>query len=262
MMRSLDIAATGVNAQQTKVDVISQNLANINTTGYKAQRPEFQDLLYQNLRRMGTNSSDNGTIVPTGIQLGLGVKTGAIYRNMGTGTLQSTEGSLDLAVQGKGFFQVTLPSGEVAYTRSGIFQLSATGEIVTAEGFPVVPSITIPQNAASISIDKSGEVLVKLDGQINEQNVGQIQMANFLNEAGLESTGNNLYLETAASGSPVTGVPGSEGYGTVLQGFLEGSNVNAVTELTDLIAAQRAYEMNTKTIEKSDQMLQNLNQSV
>lgn len=261
-MRSLDIAATGVLAQQLFVDVISQNLANLNTTGYKLQRPEFQDLLYQNLRRVGTNSSDTGTIVPTGIQLGLGVKTGAIYRNVKTGPLQSTEGTLDLAIEGKGYFQVTLPSGETAYTRSGTFQLSATGEIVTADGFTLNPSITIPQGATSLTINKSGEVFIKLDGQVDPQNVGQIQIATFLNEPGLQATGDNLLLETPASGTPIQGSAGSEGFGNILQGFLESSNVDPVTEITNLIRAQRAYEMNTKVITKSDEMLQALSQSV
>ncbi len=260
-VRSLDIAATGMQAQQMYVDVTSQNLANINTTAYKLQRPEFQDLLYQNLRRMGTNSSDAGTIVPTGIQVGLGVRTGAIYRNNNQGPLQNTENSLDLAVQGKGFFQIQLPTGETAYSRSGTFQLSPNGEIVTADGYLLTPSITIPQNAISISISKTGEVSVKLDGQVEEQVLGQIQLVNFLNEAGLEATGNNLYLETAASGAPVQGNAGSEGFGSIQQGFLESSNVNPITEITNLIRAQRAYEMNTRIISKTDEMLQALTQT-
>lgn len=260
-MRSLDIAATGVLAQQTFVDVISQNLANINTTGFKQERPEFQDLLYQNLRRVGTNSSDSGTIVPTGIQLGLGVKTGSIYRNMKTGPLQATEGSLDLAVQGKGFFQIQLPSGEAAYTRSGTFQLSDTGEIVTADGFTVLPSVTVPANAQEISINKSGEVFAKIDGQVDPQSLGQIQIATFLNEPGLEATGDNLYLETPASGAATVGTPGTDSVGNILQGYLESSNVDPVKEITNLIRAQRAYEFNTKVISKSDEMLQALVQS-
>ena len=260
-MRSLDVAASGLQTQQLFVDVISQNLANIYTTGYKLQRPEFQDLLYQNLRRVGTNSSDTGTIVPTGIQVGLGVKTGAIYRNTQQGPLQSTEGTLDLAIQGKGYFQVTLPSGEVAYTRNGTFQLSPDGEIVTADGFIVNPAVTIPQGATSISINASGEVLAKLDGQSTPQNVGQLQLANFLNEPGLDAIGGNLYLESEASGSPILGLASSTGFGGIEQGFLESSNVNPVSEITNLIRAQRAYEMNTKLITKSDEMLQALNQA-
>lgn len=261
-MRSLDIASTGVLAQQMYVDVISQNLANINTTSFKRERPEFQDLLYQTLRRVGVNSTDSGTIVPTGIQLGLGVKTAAIYRNMQQGPLQQTENPLDVAIQGKGFFQIELPNGTIAYTRSGTFQLSAEGNIVTADGFNVSPTITIPQNTVSVSIEKTGEVFAKLDGQTDPQNIGQLQLANFLNEAGLEATGNNQYLETPASGAPIVGNPGEDGYGSIQQGYLEASNVDPVTEITNLIRAQRAYEMNTRVISKSDEMLQALTQSV
>ncbi len=261
-MRSLDIASTGVLAQQLFVDVISQNLANLNTTGYKLQRPEFQDLLYQSLRRVGTNSSDSGTIVPTGIELGLGVKTGAIYRNTRSGPLQNTEGSLDLAIEGKGFFQVQLPTGETAYTRDGTFQLSQDGELVTADGFTVLPAISIPQDAISISINNSGEISVQIDGQVDPQIVGQMQVATFLNEAGMRATGNNLLLETPASGSPVLGNPAAAGFGAIRQGFLENSNVDPVGEITNLIRAQRAYEFNTKVITKSDEMLQALTQSV
>jgi flagellar basal-body rod protein FlgG len=261
-MRSLDIAATGMLAQQLYVDVISQNLANINTTGYKEQRPEFQDLLYQNDKRVGANSSDTGTIVPTGIQIGLGVKTGAIYRTHTQGTMQNTQNSLDLAIQGKGFFQITRPSGDIAYTRSGVLQLSADGELVTADGFPIEPAITVPQNATEISINESGEVFATIPGQVDAQNLGQLQVATFVNEAGLQSIGSNSYLETTASGSPITGNPGTDQFGTVLQGFLENSNVDPVSELTNLIKAQRVYEMISKAITKSDDMLQSLTQSV
>jgi len=261
-MRALDIAATGMQAQQLYVDVTSQNLANINTTAYKLQRPEFQDLLYQNDKRVGTNSADSGTIVPTGIQIGLGVKTGAIYRNTNQGTLQNTTNSLDIAIQGKGFLQVTLPSGELAYTRAGALQLSPNGVIVTADGNQVEPAITIPPNATAISINSSGEVFATIPNQVAPQNLGQFQTASFINEAGLQAIGGNMYMETVASGSPVTGTPGTDGYGTMLQGYLESSNVDAVTELTNLIKAQRVYEMNSKIISKSDEMLQNLNQSV
>lgn len=261
-MRSLDIAATGMQAQQLYVDVTSQNLANINTTAYKLQRPEFQDLLYQNAKRVGTNSSDTGTIVPTGIQIGLGVKAGAIYRNNGQGTMQSTDNPLDLAIQGKGYFQITQPSGEIAYTRDGAFQVSPDGTIVTADGFPVEPAITIPQNAISVSINASGEVFATIPNQTTPQNLGQIQTVSFINEAGLQAIGGNLFTETVASGSPITGTPGLDGFGTMLQGFLENSNVNPVTELTNLIKAQRVYEMNSKVVSKTDEMLQNLNQNV
>jgi flagellar basal-body rod protein FlgG len=261
-MRSLDIAASGMLAQQLYVDVTSQNLANINTTAYKLQRPEFQDLLYQNDKRVGINSADSGTIVPTGIQIGLGVKTGAIYRNTNQGTLQNTTNSLDLAIQGKGFLQITQPSGELAYTRSGALQLSPSGVIVTADGNQVEPAITVPPTATAISINQSGEVFATIPNQVAPQNLGQFQTATFINEAGLQAIGGNMYMETTASGSPVTGTPGTDGYGTMLQGYLESSNVDAVTELTNLIKAQRVYEMNSKVISKSDEMLQNLNQSV
>jgi len=261
-MRSLDIAATGMLAQQLYVDVISQNLANINTTGYKEQRPEFQDLLYQNERRVGSNSADTGTIVPTGIQIGLGVKTGAIYRNHSQGTMLNTQNQLDLAVQGRGFFQITLPSGEIGYTRSGSFQVSADGQLVTSDGFLMEPAITVPNNSTGLSINESGEVFATVPGQIDPQNLGQIQVANFVNEAGLQSTGNNTYIETTASGSPITGNPGTDEFGKVLQGFLENSNVDPVSELTNLIKAQRVYEMISKAISKSDDMLQSLTQSV
>lgn len=261
-MRSLDIAATGMQAQQLYVDVTSQNLANINTTAYKVQRPEFQDLLYQDQRRVGTNSSDSGTIVPTGIQIGLGVKTAAIYRNNIQGTPNNTGGTLDIAIQGRGYFQVTLPSGEIAYTRSGVLQRSPDGELVTPDGYVLEPAITIPQNATDIAINASGEVLATIPNQVDPQTLGQIQTVTFINENGLSAMGNNLYLESTASGTPIIGTPGLEGFGTILQGFLESSNVNPVTELTNLIKAQRVYEMNSKVVSKSDEMLQSLNQSV
>lgn len=261
-MRSLDIAATGMQAQQLYVDVTSDNLANINTTAYKMQRAEFQDLLYQNLRRVGANSSDSGTIVPTGIQIGLGVKLAAIYRSVGQGTMQTTENPLDLAVQGKGLFQITLPDGTLAYTRDGSFQLSPDGIIVTADGYQVEPAITIPPDATSVSINPSGEVSVTLQGQIDPTVVGQIQTVSFINEPGLQAIGNNLFVETTASGAPTIGTPNADGLGSILQGVLESSNVNPITELTNLIKAQRVYELNSQVISKSDEMLQSLNQSV
>ncbi len=254
-MRSLNIGATGMLAQQLNVEVISHNIANMNTTAYTRRRVEFQDLLYQNLRRVGSDSSDTGTIVPAGVQVGLGVKTAAVYRITEQGNLTLTENTLDLAINGEGYFQVELPSGETAYTRSGAFQLSATGEIVTVDGFKVLPGITIPNNAIDITINASGEVLVQIDGQVNPQNVGQLQLARFPNEAGLLAIGDNLYLETPASGTATTGTPESSGFGRVQQGFLETSNVNVVEEITNLITAQRAYEMNSKVIETSDQMM-------
>ncbi len=261
-MRSLNIAATGMQAQQLFVDVTSQNLANINTTAYKLQRAEFQDLLYQDLRSAGIKSSDAGTIVPTGIQLGLGVKTGAISRNTTQGTMEGTSAPLDMAIQGRGFFQITLPTGETAYTRAGNFQLSQDGIIETIDGFQLNPTITVPQNATAISINQSGEVFATIPNQIDPQNLGQLQTVNFINEPGLKPLGNNSFLETTASGAPVVGTPGLDGFGTILQGFLENSNVNPVSELTNLIKAQRVYEMNSKVVTKSDEMLQSLNQSV
>ncbi len=254
-MRSLDIAATGMLAQQRNVEVVSNNLANMNTTAYMRRRTEFHDLIYQDLRRVGTTSSDAGTIVPSGVQLGLGVKLAAVYRIHEQGNLEATDNTFDLAVQGKGFFQVTLPSGDTAYTRDGTFQLNADGEIVTHDGFTLEPGITIPNNAIDVTINESGEVLVKIEGQIAFSNVGQIQVANFANEPGLSAEGNNLLTETPASGSPTTGNPADTGFGRILQGFLETSNVNAVEEISNLISAQRAYEMNSNVIQTSDEMM-------
>jgi flagellar basal-body rod protein FlgG len=257
-MRSLDIAGTGMHAQQTNVEVISNNIANMTTTGYKRRRAEFQDLIYQNLRRVGSNSSDTGTVVPAGAQIGLGVKTAAIYRINEQGNLQQTANSLDIAIRGNGYFQVTLPSGETAYTRDGTFGLSPDGQIVTADGYVVQPGITIPSNARDVTINAAGAVQVKIDGQTAPQTVGTLQLAVFPNEAGLEAQGDNLFLQSAASGNPVTGTPGAPGFGGVMQGFIETSNVNVVTEITNLITAQRAYEMNSRVITTSDQMLSTL----
>ncbi len=254
-MKSLSIAATGMLAQQTYVDVIANNIANMNTTGFKRQRPEFQDLLYQNLLEIGVASSDAGTIVPSGVQIGTGVKTASVYRITEQGNLISTGNSLDLAIQGKGFFIIGLPNGDSAYTRAGTFQLSAQGQIVTLDGFTVSPGVTIPAEARSISINASGGVEVKLDGLVAPLNVGQIQLATFANEAGLEASGNNLLLESAASGLATLSTPGSAGYGNLQQGFLETSNVDAVTEITNLINAQRAYELNSKVITTADEMM-------
>ena len=220
-MRSLDIAATGMLAQQLNVDVISNNIANMNTTGYKRQRAEFQDLLYQNLRRVGSASSEAGTIVPSGIQLGVGVKPAAIYRMTGQGSLAITGNALDLAVNGQGYFMIELPSGDTAYTRAGTFQISADGDMVTADGYMVQPGITIPSDAIGISVNSSGQVSVNLDGQIADQIVGQIDLATFPNKAGLDAIGKNLFLETEASGQASIGNPGASGFGTIEQGALE-----------------------------------------
>lgn len=257
-MRSLDIAGTGMQAQQTNVEVISNNIANMTTTGFKRRRAEFQDLIYQNMRRVGSNSSDTGTIVPSGAQVGLGVKTAAIYRINEQGNLQQTSNTLDLAIQGAGYFEVTLPDGETAYTRDGTFGLAADGTIVTADGYTVQPGVTIPTNATSVTINTSGQVQVTIQGQTAPTTVGQLQLATFPNEAGLDAQGDNLFLQTAASGAPVTGNPASTGFGTVMQGFIETSNVNVVSEITNLITAQRAYEMNSKVITTSDDMLSTL----
>ena len=254
-MRSLSIAATGMLAQQLNVEVISNNIANINTTGYKRQRAEFQDLLYQDLLRAGTNSSGAGTVVPSGIQIGLGVKPAAVYRITEQGNLIITDNSLDLAINGKGLFAVELPSGETGYTRSGALGRSASGDLVTANGFIVQPGITIPDAAIDITINAEGEVFVKIDGQTAPQSVGQFQLANFPNEAGLQAIGDNLFLETTASGLATLGTPGAAGFGAIQQGALETSNVNVVTEITNLITAQRAYEMNSRVIQASDEML-------
>ncbi len=254
-MRSLNIAATGMMAQQRNVEVVSNNLANMNTTGYMRRRTEFHDLLYQNLRRVGSTSSDSGTVVPSGVQLGLGVKLAAVYRIHEQGNLVATDNTFDMAIQGKGFFQVLMPNGDTAYSRDGTFQLNGDGLIVTHDGFQLQPGITVPRNAVDVTINASGEVLATIEGQVTLQNVGQIQTASFANEAGLQAEGSNLYIETPASGQAVTGAPGSTGFGSILQGFLETSNVNAVEEISNLISAQRAYEMNSKVIQTSDEMM-------
>lgn len=258
-MRSLDIAGTGMQAQQTNVETISNNIANMTTTGYKRSRAEFQDLIYQNLRRVGTSTSDSGTILPSGAQVGLGVKTAAVYRINEQGNLEQTSNTLDFAIQGRGYFQVQLPSGETAYTRDGTFSLSNAGTIVTADGYDVIPAVTIPNNALSVTVDESGQVSVTTPGQTTAQVVGQIQLATFVNDNGLDAMGQNLFLQTQASGDPNVGTPNStQGIGAIMQGYVESSNVNVVTEITDLITAQRAYEMNSKVITASDDMMQTL----
>ncbi len=259
-MLALDIAATGMQAQQTNVEVIANNIANMTTSGFKAQRVEFQDLLYQDLRSPGSNSSDSGTIVPSGAQIGLGVKTAAIYRTDAQGNLQQTSNSLDTAIEGAGWFQITLPSGQTAYTRDGTFSLAPDGTIVTADGYVVQPGITIPTNASNVTINQSGQVEVTIAGQTAPNTVGQLQLATFPNDAGLAAQGGNLFVQTGASGDPVTGVPGSVGFGTVMQGYLENSNTNVVSEITNLISAQRAYEMNSQVITTSNEMLSTLTQ--
>ncbi len=257
-MRSLDIAGTGMQAQQTNVEVISNNMANMTTTGFKRRRAEFQDLIYQNLRRVGSNSSDAGTVVPAGAQVGLGVMTAAIYPINEQGNLQQTSNTLDLAIQGNGYFQITTPSGQTAYTRDGTFALSPNGTIVTADGYIVQPGLTIPTAATGITINTSGQVQVTIAGAVAPTTIGQLQLAVFPNEAGLDSQGGNLSIETVASGAPVSGIPGLTGFGSIEQGFIETSNVNVVSEITNLITAQRAYEMNSKVITSSDEMMSTL----
>ncbi len=258
-MKALSIAATGMLAQQRNVEVISNNIANMRTTGYKRQRAEFQDLLYQDLRRVGSETSDTGTVVPAGIQIGMGVKTAATYRIMTQGDLTSTDKDLDLAIRGEGYFQVQLPDGRTAYTRAGTFELNAQGNLVTQDGFQIEPAVTIPNDARQISINAQGQVEVLTDTQTTPTVAGQIDLARFVNKAGLEAIGDNLYLETPASGSPTTGNPNTDGMGSLLQRFLEQSNVNAVAEISDLIAAQRAYEMNARVISATDEMMQATN---
>ena len=259
-MRALSIGATGMEAQQLNVEVISNNIANLSTTGFKRSRAEFQDLLYQNMRNVGSASSDTGTIVPSGLQVGLGVMPAATYRINLQGTLSTTGNPLDLAINGRGFLQVQMPDGTTSYTRAGSLQTSATGQIVTADGYPILPNITVPTNASGVTINASGQVLATIDGQTAQTTVGQIQLANFINPAGLNAVGNNLLRETQASGSPTTGNPQAVGYGSVVQGSLETSNVDIVSEITSLITAQRAYEMNSKVINTAEQMLSTANQ--
>ncbi len=254
-MRSLSIAATGMLAQQMNVEVISNNIANVNTTGFKRQRAEFQDLLYQDLLRAGTNSSESGTIVPSGIQIGLGVKPAAVYRITEQGNITMTGNDLDMAINGKGYYPVEMPTGDIGYTRAGAFGRSPDGDLVTPNGYIVQPGITIPTNAVGISVNAQGEVSATIQGQTAPQVVGQLQLATFANEAGLQAVGDNLFLETTASGIGTLGTPGAAGFGTIQQGALETSNVNVVAEITNLITAQRAYEMNSRVIQASDEML-------
>ncbi len=259
-MMALRTAATGMAAQQLNVEVISNNIANMNTVGYKKQRAEFEDLLYQDIERAGSQSSDTGTIVPTGIQIGAGVKAGSVYRITTQGSPTQTGNQLDLAINGLGYFQVQLPSGETAYTRAGNLSMSPTGQIVTTDGYPILPQITVPAGATGVTISPAGQVQVTTSGSTTPSTVGQIQLATFFNEGGLEATGNNLYTETAASGPATVGLPNANGVGALMQGYTEASNVDPVTEISALIVAQRAYEMNSKVISTADQMLQTNNQ--
>ncbi len=259
MIRSLWIAKTGLDAQQMKMDVISNNLANVNTNGFKRSNAVFEDLLYQTLRQPGAQSSQQSTI-PTGLQIGTGVRPVATTRVHAQGNLNKTENSLDLAINGNGFFQVTQPDGTTAYSRDGSFHVDANGQLVTSDGYAVSPSITIPANTLSITIGQDGTVSVTQQGNSSPVQVGSLQLASFVNPAGLESKGSNLYVETAASGSASVNTPGTNGLGTINQGYLETSNVNVVEEMVNMIQTQRAYELNSKAIQASDQMLQRLSQ--
>lgn len=254
-MRALKIAATGMSAQQMRVETISQNLANMNTTGYNARRAEFTDLHYQQMTRPGTINSSDGTALPTGVQLGLGVRPSSVTIQLAQGSLSATGGDLDLAIEGKGYLEVTLPSGQSAFTRDGALKRSADGLIVTSDGHGVVPDIVIPDDARSISINGQGEVYAYFNDQVQPQILGQFSLANFTNAKGLEAIGSNLFLESSASGPANVSEPGTDGVGTLRQGYLEDSAVDAVREVTELIEAQRGYELNAKVITAADQML-------
>ena len=259
MIRSLWISKTGLEAQQTQMDVIAHNLANVSTNGFKRQRAVFEDLLYQTLRQPGAQSSQQ-TEVPSGLQIGTGVQPIATERIFTQGNIQQTGNALDVAIQGDGFFQVLLPDGTTAYTRDGAFQLNSQGQMVTSSGYEVQPSITMPANVVSVTIAKDGIVSVTQAGSSTPTQIGQMQLATFINTGGLQSRGENLYLETASSGAPHPNAPGSNGAGLLNQTYLETSNVNVVEELVNMITTQRAYEINSKAIQTSDQMLARLTQ--
>ncbi len=258
MIRALFSAASGMQAQQMNVDVISNNIANVNTVGFKRSRPDFQDLVYQTMSTAGASSSSS-TVIPTGMQLGLGVKPVAIQKLHSQGDFQSTGNSLDLVIEGDGFFQVTMPDGTINYTRSGAFKLDKDGKVVNSDGYPLEPAITIPANTTNITVGGDGTVSVMQAGSSSPVQVGTLELATFMNPGGLQANGKNLFVNTDASGDATTGAPGVDGRGTIQQGFLEMSNVNIVEELANLIIAQRAFEMNSKAVQTADQMLQNIN---
>ncbi|MDD2325617.1 MAG: flagellar basal-body rod protein FlgG [Alphaproteobacteria bacterium] len=259
-MRALSIGATGMQAQQLNVEVISNNIANISTTGFKRSRAEFQDMIYENMRRVGSPSSDTGTLLPSGLQVGLGVKAVATYRINEQGNLTVTDNQYDVAINGRGYLQVQMPDGTTAYSRAGSLQLNENGELVTPDGFLITPTITVPSDALSVTVNASGQVTASIDGQTQQQSLGQLQLATFVNPTGLEAIGDNLLKETAASGSPTIGNPQSAGFGNIVQGSVESSNVNVVSEITGLITAQRAYEMNSRVISTADDMLSTVSQ--
>lgn len=254
MIRSLWTSATGMAAQQLNIDVISNNLANVNTVGFKKSRIDFQDLLYQTLRPAGTTEAQ-GVQVPTGIQVGLGTRPAAVQKIFSQGDFQQTGNPLDLVIEGDGFFQITMPSGSIAYSRDGTFKLDAQGRIVTSDGYPMEPELTIPAEATSISVGSDGTISVSLPGQTIPQEVGQVQIAKFANPAGLNNIGRNLFTVSAASSDPVVDTPGMNGLGTLAHGFIEMSNVKVVEEMVNMIVAQRAYEINSKVIQTADEML-------
>ena len=259
-MKALGIAATGMQAQQTNVDVISNNIANANTTGFKSSRAAFQDLVYQTMQREGALTSEQGTARPTGIDVGLGVQAAGTVRLNTQGGLIATENQLDLAIDGRGYFSVNLPDGTQAYTRDGSFQLSTEGQIVTLQGFEVAPGITVPENTVNIEISENGTIMAYVEADPAPVELGRLNMATFTNEGGLKPLGDNLMIATTASGDPLAANPGDPGVGILRQGYLEGSNVNIIQQITDLISAQRAYEMNSKAIETADQMMSTANQ--
>jgi flagellar basal-body rod protein FlgG len=254
-MKALQIAATGMSAQQMKVDVVANNLANMSTTGYNARRADFADLHYQQIAKPGALSAQDGSMLPTGIQLGLGVRPAAVSVILSQGSVSQTNGDLDVAIEGRGYLEITLPSGQSAYTRDGGLKRSADGLIVTSEGYAVAPGITIPNDAVSIAVNGDGEVYANFSNQVEPQLLGQFNLVGFTNEKGLEAQGSNLFLESPASGPPVVSTPGLDGLGTLRQGYLEDSSVDAVREVSELIKAQRGYELNAKVITAADQMM-------
>lgn len=258
MLRALWTAASGMQSQQTNIDVIANNLANVNTTGFKKSRADFQDLIYQSLKTTGSPST-NTTQVPTGIQIGLGTRLAAVTKIFTSGDLTQTGNDLDMAIEGDGFFQIQMPDGTTAYSRAGAFKKDSTGRVVTSDGYPLLPEIVIPTNATKISVGNDGTVSVNQAGQTAPTNVGNIQLAQFANPAGLAAQGKNLFLPTDSSGNATTGTPGQTGLGTISQGFLEMSNVNVASEMVNMIVGQRAYEINSKAVQAGDEMLQTAN---